>query len=146
MTSLSSQIESTKERLTREQKRLLLGTERARKALRLAVREEAASWQLYVTTEQRRVSEALSASVALLRSQVGSRAGVERVVLRAADRALADAHTQVKQRLSRIDRELTADATPVESIADSIAVVESTAGQKSEPSEKRVRARRPTKK
>lgn len=146
MTSLSSQIESTKERLTREQKRLLLGTERARKALRLAVREEAASWQLYVTTEQRRVSEALSASVALLRSQVGSRAGVERVVLRAADRALADAHTQVKQRLSRIDRELTADATPVESIADSISVVESTAGQKSEPSEKRVRARRPTKK
>ncbi len=142
MTSLSSQIESTKERLTREQKRLLLGTERARKALRLAVREEAASWQLYVTTEQRRVSEALSASVALLRSQVGSRAGVERVVLRAADRALADAHTQVKQRLSRIDRELTADATPIESIA----VVESTAGQKSEPSEKRVRARRPTKK
>ena len=92
------------------------------------------------------MSEALSASVALLRSQVGSRAGVERVVLRAADRALADAHTQVKQRLSRIDRELTADATPVESIADSISVVESTAGQKSEPSEKRVRARRPTKK
>jgi hypothetical protein len=146
MTSLSSQIESTRERLTREQTLLLLGTERARKALRLAAREEAASWQLYVTTEQRRVSEALSASVALLRS----RAGIERVVLRAADRALADAHSQVKQRLSRIDRELTADATPVDSIAVVGAVVGAVAsvdgGPKSEPSEKRVRARRPTKK
>lgn len=143
MTSLSSQIESTRERLSREQKRLVVGTERATQALRRAAREEAASWQLYVTTEQRRVSEALSASVALLRS----RAGIERVVLRAADRALADAHTQVKQRLSRIDRELTADATPVESIAVVGAVVASVAAvPKSEPSERRVRARRPTKK
>lgn len=102
------QIESTRQRIVREQQRLIVGTTRAKNTLLRAARDEARSWQSYVTEEQRRAREAVAASVALVRSK----SGLERALLRAADRALTDAHASVKARLGRIDRELTADATP----------------------------------
>lgn len=143
MTSLSEQLESTRERITKEQKRLVVGAERTRRALSRAAREEAASWQLYVSTERRRVTEAASASLALLRS----RTGIERAVLRAADRTLLDVHAQVKQRLSRIDRELTADAMPSIVVTAPEPTPDLPASEPvAEPAEKRVRARRPSRK
>lgn len=140
MTTLSDQIESTRERFAREQQRLVLGTTKAGKALSKAARDEAKSWQSFVITEQRRVSEAVASSIALMRSK----SGIERAALRVADRTLLDLHREVSARLSRIDRELAADvaedATPSGAVA-TLPVVASPAAKSSRP-----RARRPSRK
>jgi hypothetical protein len=135
MTTLADQIESTRERFTREQQRLVLGTARAGKALSRAARDEARSWQSFVTTEQRRVSEAVASSIALVRSK----SGLERAALRVADKTLSDLHDEVTRRLSRIDRELAADASDVPTTTSTTVVTR-------EPKSSRPRARRPSRK
>lgn len=104
MTTLFEQIDATKDRLVREQHRLVLGTERTRRALVRAVRDEAASWQRFASEKHAAAADALV--------ELRSRTGLERAMLRATERTLEGAHARVRARLARLDRELAADATP----------------------------------
>jgi hypothetical protein len=104
MTTLYEQIDATRDRILREGQRLSASRERAQRALVRALRDEAASWQRFADEKQK------AAEAAVLELQ--SRTGIERAVLRMAERSLSDAHVRVRARLGRLDRELAADASP----------------------------------
>ncbi len=66
--------------------------------------DEAGAWQRFATEKQTDAERALAA--------VRSRTGIERAMLRVAERTLADAHATVRARLGRLDRELLPNASP----------------------------------
>lgn len=104
MTTLRERLDATRERLVHERQRLVVGGERTRRALVRALRDEAGAWQRFATEKQTDASRALAA--------VRSRTGIERAMLRVAERTLADAHATVRARLGRLDRELLPNASP----------------------------------
>lgn len=104
MTTLRERLDATRERLVHERQRLVVGGERTRRALVRALRDEAGAWQRFATEKQTDAERALAA--------VRSRTGIERAMLRVAERTLADAHATVRARLGRLDRELLPNASP----------------------------------